>query len=195
MSLNEMAESKFPVLGAEFRVVDTEARTVTGKAAPYDTWTPIGGSYFESLAPSVFEKSIKERGDRVPLMLHHQHRAMPIGKAVEWDSQPDGVYATWEIAPTDDADEAYRMMRDGFLTGLSVGFRPVKNDIDTSGEVMKVRRVEAVLLEVSAVSIAAYEDATITLVRSRGQSLERSKEHLNREAYKRWLESVRSTPA
>lgn len=189
MSLNEMAETSFPVLGVEFRIVDAAKRTVTGKAAPYDTWAPIGGSYFESLAPSVFAKSVQERGAKIPLMLHHEHRAMPIGKALAWESQPDGLYATWEIAPTSEANSAYDLMRGGFLTGLSVGMRPVKNDIDTSGAVTKVRRVEAVLLEVSAVSVAAYEDATITLVRSRGPQ---KPDPLNRQAYRKWLEGITS---
>lgn len=146
---------------------DVERRRITGRACPYDTWTPVN-NYLEALAPSVFTKSIKERGKHIPLLMHHDRVSDPVGKPVDYEHRDDGLYVTWEMAKTDQAQHALDLVRDEQLTNLSVGFRPITNDTDLSGEVPRVRRIEARYAETSLVAVGAYPEAQVLMVRSQG---------------------------
>ena len=159
------------LIEAEFRIVDTEARTITGVAAPYNRWTPIAGAYLERFTSETFAESVRRGGGaNAPLLMHHDHKDMPVGKPLEWRDTDEGLVGVWEIDVKRDAGaEAWRLADEGYLRALSVGFQAGDaDDVDTSGEVTRVTRGPARLLEVSLVSVPAVEDARITKVRSAG---------------------------
>lgn len=167
-----------------------------GRAVPYDVWEHIG-YYAERIAPGAFDKSIRESARALPLMLWHDARQWPIGKAVEWRSEKDGLYGVWELDESPAAQQAGRLARDGFLDGLSVGFQPMPNrsdwewaDLDDPESVDRVTRNEARLFEVSLVPYPAYADAGVTLVRT-GEARRRAEAALPKlRGWRAWRDSI-----
>lgn len=172
----------YPVL--EFREFEGSAsgRFLEGRAVPYNRWADIGW-FRERFLPGSFAKSIREAAKRLPLLLWHDNRTMPIGVTHEWRDNDDGLDAVWDIDVDDPrAVEAARKAERGELTGLSIGFAPIEKrgkntrgdvvdlnnevDIDDMG-LMSITRREARLLEVSLTPTPAYAGAQVSLVRSR----------------------------
>jgi HK97 family phage prohead protease len=172
------------VWGLELRDAEVDKRTMTGLAAPYGVETPIGGQYVEVLAPGVFKKSIREAAKGLPLLAFHNSQTWPVGKSVEWRETDAGLEGTWEFATTDEATKTYEMARDGFITGLSVGFQPIDSHVEPGNDTTPttVYRREARLFEVSVVPTPAYASAQIMLVRTAGPKIARP--HADR--WKRW---------
>lgn len=142
-----------------------DGRTLTGRAVPYDSPTTINaeyGSFTEVIKPGAFARSIAERGDRVRVLANHDRGSFPIGKPSRLWEQADGLYLESRIVDTQAGNEALALVRDGVVSGLSIGFRPVKADTSTDG----VRTItEAALLEVSLTAFPAYDGAQVTSVR------------------------------
>lgn len=135
-----------------------------GVVVPYGPVAEIhefGRSYRERFAPGAFQRSISERGNKVRLLVSHDTRKLPIGRATELHEQPDGLRASFAIAATRDGDDALELVRSGTVDAFSVGFRPIRHRID--GDVTV--RTEAALMEVSLVGFPAYEGAVVGGVR------------------------------
>jgi uncharacterized protein len=146
----------------ELRAVDEGGRTVVGVVAPYDEVTYIGPERDgEKIRRGAFKRSLGQR-KRVPLLRNHDtDRTLGWSKAfVENEAGLEGTFVVNDGGPGDDLlDE----LRQGYLTGMSIGFRPIKSVRGDAG----VREiVEAALIEVSMVGIPAYQGATMLSVRS-----------------------------
>ena len=174
------------VYQAQLREAEVEGRSMTGLAAPYGETIPVG-SYLETLGPSVFAKSIKEAARALPLLAFHNSESFPVGKAVEWEETRSGLVGTWLFDSRDEASEAHRMAAEGFISGLSVGFQPIRSTVDPGDDTTPphVLREEARLLEVSLVPTPAYPSAQVTLVRTAG--LRRNRPH--RDQWAQWWEA------
>ena len=145
-----------------------------GRAVPYGVWTDVGW-YEESIRAGAFRKSIRESARSLPLLLWHDNESWPIGVVKSWQDGDDGLDGVWTLDDDERAQRAAKLARDGFLTGLSVGFRPmltgshwefVDEDAWTRGERDRVERSEARLLETSLTPTPAYAGAAVSLVRS-----------------------------
>lgn len=142
-----------------------DGRTVFGRVVPYGQVAEVSdgaGPYLERFDFGSFGRSIRERGAKVKLMTGHDHRRLPVGRAVELDERQDGLHAAFAIAQTRDGDDALELVRSGTVDAFSVGFRGIRQKFD--GDV--VVRTEAALLEVSLVGVPAYPGAAIAGVRS-----------------------------
>lgn len=149
-----------------------------GRAAPYGAWTTRWG-FRESFARGLFDKSIKEASRSLPLLLWHDDATWPIGHATAWDSREDGLWGTWALDDSADAQRAARAARDGHMPYLSVGYQPIVSewemtpgedwDLNDSTTFDKVTRLEARLVETSCVGTPAFAEAEVTLVRSAGR--------------------------
>ncbi|GIG69737.1 HK97 family phage prohead protease [Phytomonospora endophytica] len=147
-----------------------------GRAVPYGVAEQVSdeyGTYFETIAPGAFRKSTKEAARALPLMLWHDHDAFPIGRAIAWREELDGLYGAWELDSSPRAQEAGRLAREGLLTGLSVGFAPMagRSTVDpaTRDSLARVVHHEGRLLETSLCAVPAYAGAGVTLVRTAGR--------------------------
>lgn len=178
--------------GAELRASDEgQEKAFSGRLVPYNVWAPIGGRWLEQMSPGVFTRSIQqqtERGRPFPLHLNHDHSQLPIGKAVEWDDRADGLHGRWVMADTDQAREAHRMIKDGYLSGLSVGFGPNRDsdlwELHDPPEINRVTRRQCRLLEASVCSVPTWEEAVVTLTRSSLTAKTDLRPHL--EAWQEW---------
>lgn len=201
VSLKAPEVRTFPVM--EMRAVDgtEDGQFLEGIAVPYDTWTDVGW-YMEQVARGAFRKSIREAAKRLPLLLWHDNRTFPIGVSHEWRDEDEHLGCVWKIDTEDAmAVEAARKARDGYLSGLSVGFAPIM-DLDTEGRdrnnprelddngVMWVTRKQARLLEVSLTPTPAYAGAKVQLVRSRDRG-EGPRRSVEVHAWRKYLEGVK----
>jgi uncharacterized protein len=153
-------------LPMQVRSVDPARREIVGIVAPYDQTSylvPIPGG--ERLRPGCFAKSIKERGDRIPLTVGHEHRTAAVGKSTAWQDTSEGLVATFQVREGDEGDKVLADAFDGYLADLSVGFEPTKHGmkrgIDGAVEITEGR-----LREVSLVAVGAYAGAQVMAVRS-----------------------------
>jgi HK97 family phage prohead protease len=146
-----------------------------GRAVPYDTWANVG-PYMEQFKRGAFAKSINEAAKPLPLMLFHgRDELWPIGVAVRWKDQPDGLHGAWRLNDSPNAQRAAAMARSGELGFLSIGFVDIRSKPDLASDYApelgedhmdRWTRIEARLVETSIVPTPAYADAEVTLVRS-----------------------------
>jgi HK97 family phage prohead protease len=142
-------------------------------------------SYGTAMKPGAFRKTLKERGDRIPLLWQHDPNT-PIGKPDELKEDRIGLAFKASVVPEVRAgQEAMALLRAGTPLGMSFGFETVKSrpiedaDADkldwsqapkfyTSDEGREYARIieEVKLWEISLVTFPANEAATISAVRS-----------------------------
>jgi HK97 family phage prohead protease len=147
----------------EFR--SQKNRTMRGLAAPYGGVHDLG-PFTETLQAGCFSKSIREAAASLPLLMHHDHGSIPVGRAVSWEEDDSGLVGEWQFDSRAEAVEAARLADEGYLTGLSVGFQPLRCERDDNGDKPHLVQREAKLLETSLVTIPAYDSARVLMVRS-----------------------------
>ena len=146
---------------------ETDGHYLTGLVAPihgqYDN-----SSYIETFTSNTFDKSIKERGNRIPLLEQHDTAAFPVGMSVRWEKSSEGLIGEFKLANTPRGEEARTLAADGMVTGLSVGFIPVRNKSTTVNGRQNIQRLEAKLDHVGLITTGqqAYTDAKVLAVRA-----------------------------
>lgn len=191
---------------AALELVDVEAdnRRISGRAVPYNTFTSIGW-FAEQHAPKSFAKSIREAARKLPLLMWHNNQTWPVGVSEEWDDNDNGLDCTWLMDSSEEAERAADLAEKGMLTGLSIGFAPIRSEWEYVADedwdpnrgvdgMDKVTRLESRLLEVSITPTPAFAGAKVSQVRSREQRREMPNHELTfpkREAWAQWLEQNR----
>lgn len=153
-----------------------------GKAAPYNEISHRAG-HKEVWAEDVFRESVAGLSANLPLLTFHDDLTWPVGSATAWDSRPDGLYGTWSLDDSAEAQRVARMADNGHLKYLSVGYGPMlsklsfDNDLDydllDTDTWPTVERLKARLLETSVVPVPLYHSAQILLVACAGGRLKR----------------------
>ncbi|WP_082503069.1 HK97 family phage prohead protease [Nocardioides sp. Leaf307] len=136
----------------EVRAADTDTRTITGLAVPYNTETNIG-DFVEKFERGAF-------GEISNVKLFYGHTE-PIGLVTKGEDTEDGYVIEARISDTPKGNEIYTLLKDGVLNRFSVGFIPVEDRMDDD----VVVRTKATLKEVSVVPFPAYEGAEVLAVR------------------------------
>ena len=167
---------------------DGEGRTISGIVVPFDTEARVsdgGPSYVERFARGSFSKTIKERGDRVKLLLQHNSHE-PIGRAVSLREDAAGLFGEFRVSSVPAGDQAIELVRDGVLDSFSVGFAPIKHVRE--GDVTV--RTEVALREASLVTFPAYDTARILALRAALADLPEDE----RDALLRGIQTTDATP-
>jgi HK97 family phage prohead protease len=117
----------------------------------------------DKLLPGCLSKSLSTRSAPLPMLLHHDMKR-PIGAWKSWEERPEGLFVKGALTlATRDAQEAHALAKDGALTGLSIGWKPIKESTDQKG----VRTVtEAELFEGSLVAVPMHDRARVTAIKS-----------------------------
>lgn len=182
-----MGKTLTHLFAATFAVRDEgdagDGRTLVGLAVPFDTELEVSDlwdDYTEVFRKGAFAKTIRDRAKPVPLLVHHQHRALGIGRATKLTETDAGLAAEFHLTEgVQLADETLALVKDEAIGGLSIGFEPVQHR-ETKGPNREppagldlIERTEVNLREVSICNFPAYVDAGVTGVRSssRGPSL------------------------
>lgn len=150
----------FIICPFEIKAIDDKADPdnfiVEGLASPYGNVD----SYRDVVEPGSFTTSLIKDGSGRPILWQHS-RSEPIGKGVMTD-QTAGLACRIKL-PKKDTFVSGRVMPQveiGSVTGLSIGYRTIKEEWD---EVARVNRLlELDLKEVSLVTFPANDNARIT---------------------------------
>jgi HK97 family phage prohead protease len=171
----------------EYRAADADLKDAEGVVAGYLSTFWVVDSYGTAFAPGAYDKSVRERGDKLFLLLQH-FPDWAIGKLS--NVQADGIGLRHESQIVDDGAEGtvtLKRLRAGIPFGHSVGFRtiyerPAKDDdplvfTENSPKWAQANRdevwviEEAKLYEGSVFTFPANDKAIITSVRN-DQSLQ-----------------------
>jgi HK97 family phage prohead protease len=169
----ELISCSYPATSFE---VEGDGRTLVGRVVPYRTvgWVEYQGqARSDQVLPGAFRRSITERADRIPLLAGHPderrfNSAMPIGRSVSWDDQPDALYGTFRLADTAAGRDAAVLAGDGLATGLSVSFYPDDRTVENRAGVVTHR--EGRLHHVALVLEGAYPGAEVLSIAARATS-------------------------
>lgn len=166
----------------EAQAVGRPYRHLEGRAVPYGTWADVGW-FLEQHEEGSFERSTKGgTGKSAPLLLFHENRSWPIGHAESWTHDSAGMWGVWKLNESAEAQKAARLAEAGDMTGLSIGFQPIRSNWelidewapDTGPDHMdRVTRLESRLVEVSVTPTPAFAEAQVTLVRHQRYSTSR----------------------
>ena len=164
-----------------------DGRTVEAYAAVFDSPQEINrldeGHYIEVNSPAAFNKTIKDRGGRFPIVYNHgftlagtasERGSVPIGVSTEVRIDKKGVLTVARYNRTEQADEVLEAIRNGDITGQSYGGRFIKSNPETrgtyrpnrDGSLRTVTRLEIAMREFGPTPFPQYADATILGVRT-----------------------------
>lgn len=140
--------------------IDEGKREITGIAT-----TPSTDRYGDIVEPDGAEFNL-------PLAFLWQHDAgQPIGHVTKARASAEGIEVTVQVAKTnepgtlkDRLDEAWQSIKLGLVRGLSIGFKSIEHTFIEGTNGIHFLRWE--WLELSAVTIPANAEATITAIKS-----------------------------
>lgn len=145
----------------EVKAVDEERRIIEGIAS-----TPSPDRMEDVVEPLGAEFKLP-----IPFLWQHDSRS-PIGHVTKAKPTKDGIPVTIQLAKTDEPgpvkdrlDGAWQDIKLGLVRGLSIGFQS-KESTDLEGTRWGRRFVKWEWLELSAVTIPANADASITAIKS-----------------------------
>lgn len=117
--------------------------------------------------PGAFSKSLEEtaaKGRKIPILWQHRS-AMPIGvyDVIREDSK--GLYVEGALnQDVQQGREAYSLLKQGALSGISIGYDTIREEYDHSGIVRKLLEVD--LAEASLVTFPMLDSARVDSVKS-----------------------------
>lgn len=116
-------------------------------------------SYGDSIIPGAFAKTIAQRKNPI-VMLYGHSAAKPIGKWLSVAEDEHGLKVRGELTPGNtDSENVRALMRHGAISGLSIGYYPVAEEM--KGDTRLLKEIE--LVEISVVSVPADDDARVDL--------------------------------
>jgi HK97 family phage major capsid protein/HK97 family phage prohead protease len=139
----------------EIKQVDEDARVITGMAT-----TPAADRLNDVVEPEGAQF-------KLPIALLWQHQSdQPIGKVTHAKVTKAGIEIVAQIAKnvTAEIDRAWSLIKAGLVPGLSIGFKPIEHEFIPETKGIRFKKWD--WLELSAVTIPANAQATVTMIRS-----------------------------
>ncbi len=149
---------------------EVSSPTVSGHASVFDSPTDIGGSFTEIIAPGAFSKTLAENDDIRCLFNHNWDNILGRTKSGTLQLREDeqGLYFECTLPDTSLGRDLAVSMARGDVDKCSFGFIPTAEEWDYTDSDHPTRTItEVELYEVSIVTIPAYEDTDVSLVRSK----------------------------
>lgn len=148
----------------EMRAFDSDTREIEGIAT-----TPTPDRYGDIVEPKGAEFKLP-----IPLLWQH-NSAEPIGHVTKAKVTKDGIEITAKLQKLDEPqtlkdrlDEAWASIKSGLVRGLSIGFRPLEES--RLDDTYSFRFLRWEWLELSAVTVPANSETSISIVRSLDRS-------------------------
>lgn len=117
----------------------------------------------------AFSKTIREDFDRIKILSQHDSCDLPIGKPLELREDEKGLFIRGKISDTQKGRDIQTLLKDGVLTEMSIGYDAIDFDYDGNTGIRHLKEVK--LWEVSIVTWAMNDQATIDEVKSLAESL------------------------
>lgn len=175
--MSNKVEKRFHAV-EEIRTEDGERR-IGGYAAVFNKEARISERLIEKIAPGAFRSSLG--GDIRALWSHNTDHVLgrTTNGSLKLSEDERGLAFDLALPDTTQGRDAYTLIKQGYVTGVSFGFR-VKKDSWTRGDgsTPHLRTLEEVeLIEVSPTAFPAYTDTSVS---------SRSAEDLLKEVETQW---------
>lgn len=146
------------IIGPEFIRAEGDDWIIEGYAS-----TDAVDSYNEIVEPEAFRKFLPKFNEFPILLLNHGWFDTPVGKVVEAEIRPRGLWIKARISKT--APQVWQMIQEGILKAFSIGFRGVSRQ-DTDGQPSVWKEIE--LVEISIVNVPANREALFAIAGQKG---------------------------
>ncbi|AVO36604.1 HK97 family phage prohead protease [Pukyongiella litopenaei] len=153
-------------------------------------------SYGDVIAAGAFTESLaahKARGS-MPKMFWQHDSDKPIGRWLEAVEDETGLLMRGRLnMGVQRGKEAYALLKEGDIDGLSIGYRIKEYSVDTEDEIWTLEKLD--LIEVSVVSIGANQNATVASVKAARAHHELSEmlmagDRLTERQFETWLKGL-----
>lgn len=139
----------------------------TGVFEGYASVFNVTDSANDKIVPGAFKESLEifRQEKRLPPLLWQHDTAEPIGAWREMYEDAHGLFVKGELFVSDIAlaKEAYKLLKENVVTGLSIGYRTKQSHRDEKCGVRVLTQLD--LLEVSLVTFPANAEARVTGVK------------------------------
>lgn len=179
MAKSELGKFERKSLSFEFKAVADGDGTFTGYGAVVGN-VDQGGDIIRQGAFADSLSAWRTKG-RMPPMLWQHNTDQPIGVWQSMSEDGHGLLVNGKLTKgVQCADEAYALLKDGALDGLSIGYQTVDAEYDSDLGIRSLNKLN--LMECSIVSIPMNDAAGITAVKALGVKTIREFEDFLREA-------------
>ncbi|EJR86599.1 HK97 family phage prohead protease [Bacillus cereus VD156] len=142
---------------------------ITGYAAVFNSKTTIGGWFDEVIEPGAFARSLSENSDIRALFNHNWDNVLGRTRSgtLRLEEDEKGLKFEIELPNTSVGRDLAESMSRGDINQCSFGFWITEENWDYNVEPALRTIKEVELYEISVVSIPAYDDTEVSLVRSK----------------------------
>lgn len=149
----------------EVRATETEngERFITA-TIPYNSRSEDMG-FVEILKPGCFQKTIKDGYNVRALYQHNESVILGAVKnsTLQLNDSEEALEAEIKLPDTSEARDVFNLIKDGYITNCSFGFRSIKDEWNVTDKGHQERTIiEAQLYEISPVTFPAYEMTSVT---------------------------------
>ena len=147
-------------LGYDFQLKSLDTK---GKFAGYASVFDMVDNHKDIIIRGAFAHTLKGRVRDIKLLWQHQQNE-PIGFFTKMFEDSRGLFVEGQLLlEVERAREAYYLLKEGALGGLSIGYTPVKFHIHEKTGIRIISQID--LWEVSLVTFPANNAARITVVK------------------------------
>lgn len=178
-------------------VLEIKALKDSGEFEGYaSTFSETPDSYGDVIAKGAYVDTLAEHKTKgtMPKMFWQHNPSEPVGKWLEAAEDDNGLMMRGKLnMGVQRAKEAYALLKEGDIDGLSIGYRIKEYSVDTDTDVWTLEKID--LHEVSIVSIGANDTATVTSVKAAKAAhdlFERLKagDRLTEREFETWLKGL-----
>lgn len=144
---------------------DLEVKTIDkdGRFSGYASVFNVVDNHNDIIVRGAFAETLKERGKSIKLLWQHRQDE-PIGMFDRIFEDEMGLYVEGRLLlDVGRAREAYALLKQGAISGLSIGYSPVQYKIDSGNGTRILSAIE--LWEISLVTFPANAAAAVTVVK------------------------------
>jgi HK97 family phage prohead protease len=155
----------------ERRVVAFDVKDIGESDGTFEGYGSVFGvldSYADIVAAGAFKRTLREAkaAKRMPALLWQHDPSAPIGVYTDMREDDTGLYVKGQLLDTSLGSDAYKLLKAGALSGLSIGFQTVKSSMDEESGIRTLTEIK--LWEVSLVTFPANGAARVTGVKTNG---------------------------
>lgn len=168
-----MKHKLLDIQNIEFKFDEEKAGSFSGYASVFGGVDADG----DTIIAGAYKKTIANRSR--PVQLRWNHYGDVIGKWTRIEEDEKGLYVEGELTPGHSkAQDVYALLKHGAISGLSIGYRPVKYEENDNGG-YDLKEIE--LVEISVVESPADNAAHVADIKN----LDEAKSYKEIEAYLR----------
>lgn len=145
-----------------FELLECKADEATRRLSGYASVFGNVDSYNDIVAKGAFSRTLQAK-QKIPMLWQHDSSDV-VGVFDVMEERPKGLYVEGTIADTSMGEDAYKLLKMGAITGLSIGYSVKKYSVDQKKGMRTLEDVE--LYEVSLVTFPANEKAQVLNVKS-----------------------------